>query len=195
LDSHSHNTDSEVRDLHQRAADAFGGHVHAIRDDQWTAPTPCSEWNVRQLVNHVVGEMRWSPPLLAGRTIAEVGDRFDGDVLGDDPKAAWDDSAAEAVAAVSAGDSMEHIVHLSFGDFPGREYTMQLFTDLLIHGWDLARAIGDDDRLDPELVEACGDWFAPLEEAYRAGGAVGPRVDLESRADAQTRLLAMFGRH
>lgn len=190
----SHNSESEVRDLHQRATDAFGRHVHAIRDDQWTAPTPCSEWDVRQLVNHVVSEMRWSPPLLAGRTIAEVGERFDGDVLGDDPRAAWDDSAAEAVAAVSAGGSMERVVHLSFGDFPGREYTMQLFTDLLIHGWDLARAIGDDDRLDPELVEACGEWFAPVEEAYRTGGAVGPRVDLAARADEQARLLAMFGR-
>ncbi len=190
----SHNSEREVRDLHQRATDAFGRHVHAIQDDQWTAPTPCSEWDVRQLVNHVVSEMRWSPPLLAGRTIAEVGERFDGDVLGDDPRAAWDDSAAEAVAAVSAGGSMERVVHLSFGDFPGREYTMQLFTDLLIHGWDLARAIGGDDHLDPELVEACGEWFAPVEEAYRTGGAVGPRVDLAARADEQARLLAMFGR-
>jgi uncharacterized protein (TIGR03086 family) len=190
----SHNSDSDVRDLHQRATEAFGHHVRAIRDDQWDAPTPCSEWDVRHLLNHVVSEMRWSPPLLAGRTIAEVGDRFDGDVLGEDPRAAWADSASEAVAAVHAGDSMERVVHLSFGDYPGREYTMQLFTDLLIHGWDLARAIGDDDRLDPELVEACGDWFAPVEEAYRAGGAIGPRVDLPARADAQARLLAMFGR-
>jgi uncharacterized protein (TIGR03086 family) len=190
----SQNLERDARDLHQRATEAFGQHVRAIRDDQWNAPTPCSEWDVRRLLNHVVAEMCWSPPLLEGRTIAEVGDRFDGDVLGADAKAAWDDSAAEAVAAVYTDGSMEHTVHLSFGDFPGREYTMQLFTDLLIHGWDLARGIGDDERLDPELVEACGNWFAPIEEAYRAGGAIGPRVDLPAEADAQARLLAMFGR-
>jgi uncharacterized protein (TIGR03086 family) len=188
------NLDNDARELHQRATEAFGQHVHAIRDDQWSAPTPCSEWDVRQLLNHVVSENRWSPPLLQGRTIAEVGDRFDGDVLGGDPKAAWDDSAAEAVAAVQADGSMDRIVHLSFGDFPGRDYTMQIFADLLIHGWDLARAIGDDERLDPELVEACGDWFAAMEDAYRGAGAVGPRVDLPARADAQARLLSMFGR-
>jgi uncharacterized protein (TIGR03086 family) len=188
------NLDSDVRDLHQRATEAFGQQVHAIRDDQWNAKTPCSEWDVRRLLNHVVAENRWSPPLLAGRTIEEVGERFDGDVLGGDAKAAWDESAAEAVAAVYADGSMERIVHLSFGDFPGREYTMQLFTDLLIHGWDLSRAIGGDERLDPELVEACGDWFAPMEEAYRSGGTIGPRVDLAANADAQARLLSMFGR-
>jgi uncharacterized protein (TIGR03086 family) len=188
------NLDNDVRELHQRATAAFGRHVHAIREDQWGAPTPCSDWDVRQVVNHVVAENRWSPPLLAGRTIAEVGDRFDGDVLGDDGKAAWDDSAAEAVAAVYSDGSMDRVVHLSFGDFPGREYTMQLFADLLIHGWDLARAIGDDERLDPELVEACATWFAAMEDGYRAGGAVGPRVEVATDADDQDRLLAMFGR-
>jgi uncharacterized protein (TIGR03086 family) len=188
------NLDNDVRELHQRATEAFGRHFHAIREDQWGAPTPCSDWDVRQVVNHVVAENRWSPPLLAGRTIAEVGDRFDGDVLGDDGKAAWDDSAAEAVAAVYSDGSMDRVVHLSFGDFPGREYTMQLFADLLIHGWDLARAIGDDERLDPELVEACATWFAAMEDGYRAGGAVGPRVEVATDADDQDRLLAMFGR-
>jgi uncharacterized protein (TIGR03086 family) len=85
-------------------------------------------------------------------------------------------------------------VHLSFGDFPGRDYTMQLFADLLVHGWDLARAIGADERLDPELVEVCASWFTPLEETYRGAGAIGPRPEVPPDADAQTRLLAAFGR-
>lgn len=186
--------ESDVRKLHERAIRSFGARVQQIKDDQWDAATPCSEWDVRALLNHIVGENRWMPPLLEGKTIAEVGDRFEGDLLGDDPKGAWEDSAAEAVAAVHADGAMDRIVHLSFGDFPGRDYTMQLFADLLVHGWDLARAIGADERLDPELVEVCAAWFTPLEETYRGAGAIGPRPELPPDADAQTRLLAAFGR-
>lgn len=186
--------ETDVRKLHQRATESFGARVHAIRADQWASPTPCDEWDVRALVNHLVYESRWMPPLLAGSTIDEVGDRFEGDLLGDDGKAAWDDSAANAVAAVHEQGAMEQTVHLSFGDCPANEYTMQVFADLLVHGWDLARAIGADDRLDPELVEACASWFTAMEEPYRAGGAIGPRVEVPPGADAQARLLAQFGR-
>jgi uncharacterized protein (TIGR03086 family) len=88
---------------------------------------------------------------------------------------------------------MERTVHLSFGDFPGSEYTMQLFADLLIHGWDLARGSGQDDRLDPELVGACAAWFSSgMEDVMRSAGVIGPRV--ETDGDEQARLLAAYGR-
>jgi uncharacterized protein (TIGR03086 family) len=186
--------DADVRKLYHRAMDAFGGHVHAVRDDQWGAPTPCVDWDVRALVNHVVGENRWAVPLFAGSTVQAVGDRFDGDLLGSDPGAAWDDSAAAASAAVDDPDAMDRTVHLSFGDFPGREYAMQLIADLLVHGWDLARGIGADERMDPELVGVCSAWFAGVADAYRSAGAVAPRPAVPPDADAQTRLLADFGR-
>jgi uncharacterized protein (TIGR03086 family) len=184
----------DIGDLYQRAMAAFGERVHAVRDDQWSGPTPCSEWGVRALVNHLVSENRWAPPLFEGRTIAEVGDRFEGDLLGEDPKAAWDDSAREAVAAVREDGALDRTVHLSFGDLRGREYAMQLFADTLVHGWDLARAIGADERLDPELIEACTAWFVNVEDIYRSAGAVGPKPEVPADADPQTRLLAMFGR-
>jgi uncharacterized protein (TIGR03086 family) len=184
----------DISDLYRRAAEEFGARVHAVRDDQWDASTPCSEWDVRTLVNHLVSENRWAPPLFEGLTIDEVGDQFEGDLLGEDPKAAWDDSADEAVAAVGDDGALERTVHLSFGDLPGREYAMQLFADTLIHGWDLARAIGADERLEPELVDACATWFTGVEEAYRGAGAIAPRPELPPDADAQARLLAMFGR-
>ena len=64
---------------------------------------------------------------------------------------------------------MDDIAHLSFGDVSGAEYTCQLFADALIHRWDLARSIGADERLEPDLVEACADWFAGNEDLYRVG--------------------------
>jgi len=183
-----------LADLHARACEEFGDRVRAVRADQWGSPTPCTDWDVRTLVNHVVGEDRWTPSLLAGQTIAEVGDRFDSDLLGADPAGAYQQAAAEAVAAVKAPGALTRTVHLSFGDAPGSEYVWQLFTDHLIHAWDLARAIGADERLDPELVTACAEWFAGQEEAYRASGSIGPRVSVPAGADAQTVLLAAFGR-
>ena len=86
--------------LHKRTVEAFLERVESIGDDRWSGPTPCPDWDVRALVNHVVGEDRWTAPLLGGSTIAEVGDRFEGDLLGADPVESANDAAAEAVAAV-----------------------------------------------------------------------------------------------
>lgn len=183
-----------VPELHRRAVDEFGARVRSVDPDQWHAPTPCTEWDVRTLVNHLVYENKWTAPLMEGRTIEEVGDRFEGDLLGDDPQAAWDEAAAEAVAAVQRPGVMERTVHLSYGDTPGREYAIELFTDHLVHAWDLARAIGGDDKLDPELVEACYEINRPKEEQLKASGMFGDKIEPPPSADLQTRMLAIFGR-
>ena len=149
-----------LAELHSRAVDGFGARVEAVAPGQWGDPTPCSDWDVRTLVNHLVNENAWTAPLFKGATIAEVGDRFDGDLLGDDPKGAWADSAVEAKAAVSEQGALARTVHLSFGDTPAPEYVMQLTADYVVHAWDLARAVGADERLDPELVDVVAAWFA-----------------------------------
>ena len=184
----------DVRQNFRRAVDEFGRRVHDMKDEQWQSPTPCAEWDVRALVNHMLSELLWMPPLYEGMTIAEVGAQFEGDVLGDHPVAAWDEGARKAVDAVDADSAMERAVHLSFGDTPGDEYARQVFADLLIHGWDLARGAGQDERLDPELVSACASWFVDMESVYRDGGAIAARPETPADADEQTKLLAAFGR-
>jgi uncharacterized protein (TIGR03086 family) len=180
--------------MFRSAVEEFDARVRLIGDHQWRAATPDEDWSVRDLVNHVAGEDLWAPPLLAGSTIAEVGDRFDGDVLGADPGAAWAAASAGAVRAVGEDGAMDRIVHLSFGDCPGREYALQLFADHLIHAWDLARAISADERLDAGLVTSCAAWFDAMEDAYRGAGAIVARPPVPGDADAQTVLLARFGR-
>ena len=184
----------EVPVMLRRGVGEFSARVSKIRDEQWGGGTPDTEWNVRDLVSHVLAENLWTPPLFAGSTISEVGDRFDGDVLGPDPRGAWLAASAQALEAAEAPGAMDRTVHLSFGDFPGREYAMQLFADHLIHAWDLARAIGADERLDAGLVDACAIWFAAVEDAYRSAGAIAERPPVPDGADAQTWLLAKFGR-
>jgi uncharacterized protein (TIGR03086 family) len=184
----------DIPAMFRGAVAEFDARVRQIGEHQWQAATPDEDWNVRDLVNHVAGEDLWAPPLLAGSTIAEVGDRFDGDVLGAEPKAAWTAAAAAAVRAAGEDGAMDRIVHLSFGDFPGREYVLQLFADHLIHTWDLARAIGADERLDAGLVASCASWFDAVEDAYRSAGAIAARPPVPGDAGAQTVLLARFGR-
>jgi uncharacterized protein (TIGR03086 family) len=184
----------DIPEMLGRAVAEFGARVEQIGGGQWQAATPDDGWAVRDLVNHLVSEDLWAPPLLAGSTVAEVGDQFDGDVLGADPKAAWAAASRQAVQAAGADGAMDRIVHLSFGDFPGRDYALQLFADHLIHAWDLARAIGADERLDPELVGSCATWFEAVEDAYRSAGVIAERPPVPAGAAAQTRLLAQFGR-
>ncbi len=184
----------DIPAMFRRAVAEFDARVQEIGDHQWQAATPDPDWNIHDLVNHVVGEDLWAPPLLAGFTIAEVGNRFDGDVLRAEPKVAWTMASAAAVQAAEEDGAMDRIVHLSFGDFPGREYAMQLFADHLIHAWDLARAIGADERLDTGLVTSCASWFDAAEDAYRSAGAIAARPRIPDDADAQTVLLARFGR-
>jgi uncharacterized protein (TIGR03086 family) len=183
-----------IPELHRRAADRFGLLVHAVQPDEWTLPTPCAAWDVRALVNHVTSENLWVPPLFADQTVSDVGDRLDGDLLGTRPQAMWDESLAAAAAAIHAVDAMKQIVHLSFGDVAGHEYVTQLVADLVIHGWDLANAIGHDQTLDPELVQVCASWFSGVAEQARQAGIVGPRLPVPDTADPQTKLLADFGR-
>ena len=180
--------------LHAIAAEGFDRRVDAIRADQWNAPTPCSEWDVRTLVNHLVYEAQWAPDLFAGKTVEEVGDRYEGDLLGDDPLRSWRDSNAAARSAIAESGALERTVHLSFGDVPGSEYLSQLTLDLAVHGWDLARAIGADETIDPALVASILPYVEANADMITGSGVFGDPVAVPNDADDQTRLLALLGR-
>jgi uncharacterized protein (TIGR03086 family) len=182
----------DVEELHRRTVGIWTDRLKAVEDDAWDRPTPSTEWSVRALVNHVVGEDAWTVPLMNGRTIEDVGDSLDGDLLGDDPVGTGTRSAAEAVGAVADRLPSGERVHLSYGEETGEEYVRQLAADHLVHAWDLAAATGGDRSLDPDLVVEVATWFAEREQMYRDGGAIGPRVD--ASGDPQSELLAASGR-
>ena len=185
--------DDDVAELYGRALDEFSGRVHAVRTDQWGCPTPCKDWAVRHLVNHLVAEQLWVPPLLAGATVADLGDAFSGDVLGTDPVAAWDAAAAAARAAFAEPGALERTVHLSYADRPGEEYAREMIFDLVVHSWDLARGISVDDTVDPGLVEAVYGRLEP-DVDLSASGLFDEPVPVPADADEQTRLIALTGR-
>jgi uncharacterized protein (TIGR03086 family) len=184
----------DVLDLHRRALAEFGRRVHAVRPDQWGCPTPCADWEVRNLVNHLVAEQLWVPPLLAGKRVADLGAGFAaGDVLGDDPVAAWDAASSAAAAAFAESGALERVVHLSYADRPGEEYAREMIFDLVVHSWDLARGISADESLDPGLVEAVYSSIEP-DTDLAATGLFDQPVPVPADADEQTRLIAFTGR-
>jgi len=184
---------SDIRQRFERAQAHFRELVHQVKDDQWRDATPCTDWDVRTLINHLVYEARWAVPLLDGQTIEQVGDQFEGDLLGNDPKASYDAALAEASTAVAAVD-LDRIVHLSFADLPASDYLTQLTGDFVVHAWDLARGIGADDRMDPDMVVFVYGSAEPMAEMLAASGMFGERVPVPDDADQQTKLLALFGR-
>jgi len=166
--------------------------VSRIEDSSWGLPTPCTDWDVQALVNHVVGEELWARPLLEGRTIDEVGDRFDGDVLGSDRLKTAVEAEYDAVAAVDALLPGISTVHLSYGEEKAENYIWQLLSDHLIHAWDLATGLGHSVEMPPKLVSAVGEWFADWEPMYRQAGIIAERAP--SDGTAQGDLLSAFGR-
>lgn len=181
-----------VTDLHRRATAAFASRLQDVGPDQWSLPTPCSEWDVRALVAHNVEEQRWVPPIVEGRHIEEVTD-VDAD-LGDDPWTAWETATAAALAAVEAPGALEREVHLSFGTVPAELYVQQRTTDLLVHAWDLARAVGSSEDFDEELAGHVLGWTAPWGDQLVATGLFAPAVPVPADAPPMARLLGMLGR-
>ncbi len=177
-----------------RGVAEFDRRVRSVRAEQWGDSTPCTEWDVRALVNHVVTEQLWAPLLLDGATVEDIGDRFDGDQLGDDPEAVWASAAAAACEAFAAPGVLRRSVELSYGRRPAQGYCQEMTMDLTVHAWDLARGIEADERLDPELVSDVLAFIEPQVEQLAGSGLFAPPVAVSDDADAQTRLLALLGR-
>jgi uncharacterized protein (TIGR03086 family) len=184
----------DLPEVHARALDATRRLVAGIAGDQWQKVSVDDEWTVRELVNHVVTGNYWAEQLASGKTIEEVGDRLDGDVLGDDPLSVYDDSAARAAAVFRAPGAMDAACAVSYGPVPGSVYCGHRFLDVLVHGWDVAKSTDQDTTLDRELVAACWAVLEPQLEMLQASGAFGTEVVVADDADPQTKLLAALGR-
>jgi len=186
-------TSIDIDEIHQRVRLATRVFVAGVAADQWSAATNC-DMDVRALVNHLVSGSLWAVELIQGKTIAEVGPRLDGDMLADNPLAAYDSALSAAQSTFSGPGALELICHASYGDVPAGVYCSHRILDTFIHGWDIARATGQDLTLDPELVDIVYAMFKPQAAMLQASGAFAPPVDVPADSDTQTLLLAMLGR-
>lgn len=175
--------------LQKQAHREFGTRLGAVSD--WDAPTPDTEWTVRDLVSHVIEEQQWVPHLLAGRTTEQA--RRDIPPLGDDLRAEW---RLYSLAATAAWDAADHgsTVSLSHDTMTVVHYLQEQTSDVAIHSWDLARAVGADETLDDDLVAAVWTVFEPQRDTLVASGLYSTVIPLAEDAPLEWRLLALTGR-
>lgn len=156
-------------------------------------PTPDTEWTVRDLLGHMLYELVWVPDVVVGETLAKVGDRHDGDLLGGNPIAVWRKAAVAASEAVRRCDPRA-TAHLSYGDVPVSHYLQEAATDQLVHAWDLGKAIGVDVAFDESLAAEIYERMNLQRDTLSNGGLYAAPVDVADDAHIQTRLLALLGR-
>jgi uncharacterized protein (TIGR03086 family) len=174
--------------------------VDQIRDDQWDLVVPTEMTprlpgsSLRRVINYHAYDDAWVPDVLAGRTIEEVGAACDGDLLGDHPKLNFASIVETAVLAVRGFDDVDRIVHLSYGDYPAREYLEHITSFRGLRVYDLSRFIGADPTLPAALVQGLWDELSPQAEEWRKMGVYGPRVEVRDDAPLQERLLGLTGR-
>ena len=188
-----HDVPDEADQLYVRATDSSLRFVTGIRRDQWHNATPCTEWDVRVLVNHITSENLWIAELFSRKTMEDVGDSLDGDLLGDDPIGSYRSSIEKAKSTISR-QTLDASYVLSFGEATGWEYISQIFMDQLVHGWDVAMGVGEDSQLEEELVVAAIPVAEDLVAFVGQGSVFGYKQQLGPDAAPQTRLLGIVGR-
>lgn len=183
---------SQVVDQIERAVDMTAVIVAGIAADQWDRPTPCADWDVHTLLNHVVGGMRIFAAKLDG---IEPGADHEADWLGADPVGAYEKAAAADRAAWRRPDALEQTVHISLGVLPGPLAAVVHLTEIVVHGTDLAAATGQESLVDEEL---CGDLLVTMRsmgiDAYRIPGVFDSETRTTEDAPPHRRLLAFLGR-
>ncbi len=178
-------------DEYREIASRFTELVEGVPDDTaWARQSPVAEWTARDVVRHLV---EWFPSFLAdgaGITLPQGPD------VDEDPVAAWR-TMSDGVQAV-LDDPASHtkvLVNRHIGGVPLPEAISKFFTgDVFMHTWDLARATGQDETLDPQRCSLLLAGLQPLDDVLRSSGQYGPKVDVPDDADVQTKMLAFIGR-
>ncbi len=188
----------EALDALQAANAEFEGRLRQVQPDQWTRPTPCPEWDVRALVNHMLLGTRMSVQILDGMPREDVIAGLDDDLLaaGTDPVAHFTDLAGRMVAGFSGPDGLEGTVAHPAGNFPRSVFIGFRVADAAVHAWDLARAIEADTALPSELVRFLWDDAQPQRELLLSSGLFGdgPSGTVADDAPLQLRYLDLLGR-
>lgn len=168
-----------------------------VTADQYDKKTPCASWDVRALINHIVGGSHWfAATARAGEPPAEGAEPPD--FTAGDPLAAFDEGIAASMAAFGEPDVPTKTVKLPFGQMPGAAFMRIAATDTFTHGWDLARATGQDSDLDPELAaQLLADARPMMRDAFRGPdptSTFGPAVDVPESAPPADQLAGFLGR-
>ena len=174
-------------DLYGAAARGASEIIAGVKSSQLGDSTPCSEWNVQTLIEHLVGGTGMASGSLSGAGP-------EAPPQGTSHAAAFDAGAAKVLDSAKAPGAMDRTIPSPIGDMPGGQFLAAFFMDTLIHGWDLAKATGQNTHLPEDLAETCYAMFGPSADEMRKSGVFGPRVEVADDASTQVKLLGALGR-
>ncbi|MBC6450256.1 TIGR03086 family metal-binding protein [Actinokineospora xionganensis] len=179
----------DIRALDRRAVEVTGGIIDRLTDEQLDLASPCSEWTVRGVIEHMVGNNHGMLAKLTGQAPpAEVSPAAD-------PRANFRKTAEAFLAAFASDEAQEASFELLGVERTGAVAQSVHFADVLVHAWDIASAAGIDLRYDEDLAEAAVKVVSRFpEELWGPGGAFAARLPVAEDASAQDRLLALTGR-
>jgi uncharacterized protein (TIGR03086 family) len=173
-----------------RATAFAGGNVMGVHPDDLGKPTPCAEFDVRTLLNHMIGNMG----MAASAARSEQAALPEGDQFGSDPGEAYEERRQELLGAVRGADALERDWELPFGTLAGSTMATIVFMEHLTHGWDVAKATGQDTDMPADLVSECMELAVPMDEMLRTPGVCGPAVNVPESASLQDKFIAFMGR-
>ena len=158
---------------------------------QLSAPTCCPDWDVRGLLNHILGGAIMYTLINAGQAAGEDA----GDVISDDPMHALAVTSAENVASWRRPGALEGDRAYPWGTFPAGAGLVINVGEVALHAWDLARATGQSADIDPDVAQVIYDFYrrVPMER-MRSSGVYGPETNVPETAPIQQRLLGFLGR-
>ena len=181
------------------ADQALNNVIQQIKDEQWGIDVPAAmmggrAMTLRELINYHAYDELWVPDVLNGKTIAEVGRSYGEDLLGENPRASYAVINEAGQTAVKQFTDLDKVVHLSYGDFPARDYLVHTTLYRGLQSYDIASIIDVDASMPDDLVQGLWDEISPQAEALRQMGVFGPEVAVAPDASLQDRLLGLTGR-
>lgn len=179
---------TDVQGAYRLVSNGFNAAVRAVTPDKWGAQSPCEQWKARDIVAHVVGGHRG--------VIAGVKGGESRPLSGDeDPKQAWEEASRAIDEITGDPDALAKEIDGPTGKMPAGQIIGRFVAmDLLVHTWDLARAVGADERLDENSVRAAYEALKPMDAMIRQPNVFGPKLEPPLGSDLQTEFLYFLGR-
>ena len=174
----------------ERASEFARQKIAMVRPGDLTKATPCTEFDVRALLDHVLGGLS----MMTAAALEQPPDTAGGSQFGEDPSGVYEERSAALLQALRTPGALGRDWQLPFGAMSGETMAQVIFMEQLIHAWDLAKATGQETTMPDELVLECSAVMLPMDQMLRTPGVCGPAISLGESASAQDKLIAFFGR-